>query len=53
MSRLFALFKSLWAFIFGFFPPWFAVCLIVLIGFMVVIIVCKIVAFILDMIPFA
>lgn len=42
----------LWQMLFGFFPPWFQAFLLGVLAVIVIIIVFKIVAFILDAIPF-
>lgn len=44
---------KIWQMLFGFFPAWFQVFVLAVLAFIVVIIVFKIVAFILDCIPFA
>lgn len=53
MGSIFATITGLFELMFTFLPPAAAVLLIVAFGFLFVVIVCKIIAFILDMIPFA
>lgn len=53
MGAIFGTIKGLFELMFCFLPPAVAVLIVVAFGFIAVLIVCKIIAFILDMIPFA
>lgn len=53
MEQIFGTFQALFETMFSILPPAVAVLFVVLFGLLAVFIICKIVAFILDMIPFA
>lgn len=52
MGSLFSFISNAWALMFGWAPSWFGVLCIILIGFLAIIIIIKVIAFILDAIPF-